>query len=83
MCGEEGANREVVELLPVVGLDSVDGATKLGGDIGVKGGENGYDIGFPPQREGPHIVRKIIQNDEIVNIAGITRNWRSPHITMK
>ena len=41
MCGEEGANREVVELLPVVGLDSVDGATKLGGDIGVKGGECG------------------------------------------
>ena len=83
MCGEEIVNRKVVEFLPVVGLDGMDGTTKLGGDIRVKCGENGYDVGFPPQREGPHIVRKIIQNDDIVNIAGITRNLRSPHITMK
>ena len=66
MCGKEGANPDVVELLPVVSLQGMNGTPKLRSDIGVKGSENGECIGFSPQREGPHIVRKIIKYDKIV-----------------
>jgi len=66
MCGEEGANPDVVELLPVVSLQGMNGTPKLRSDIGVKGSENGECIGFSPQREGPHIMQKIIKYDKIV-----------------
>lgn len=56
VCGEEGANPDIVELLPVVSLQVMDGTPKLRSNIGVKGGKNGECIGFSPQREGPHIV---------------------------
>ena len=63
VCGKEGANSE---LLPIVCLQSMNGTPKLLSDIGVKGSKNGECIGFSPQREGPHIVRKIIKYDKIV-----------------
>ena len=66
VCGEEGANPDVVELLPVVSLQGMNGTPKLRSDIGVKGSENGECIGFSPQREGPHIMQKIIKYDKIV-----------------
>ena len=66
MCGKEGTNPDVVELLPVVSLQGMNGTPKLRCDIGVKGSENGECIGFSPQREGTHIVRKIIKYDKIV-----------------
>jgi hypothetical protein len=36
MSSEEGANIEVVKLFVVIGLEGMDGSTKLGGDIGEK-----------------------------------------------
>ena len=66
VCGEEGANPDVVELLPVVSLQGMDGMRKLRSDIGVKSGKSREYIGFSSQRKGPHIVRKIIKYDKIV-----------------
>ena len=64
--GKKGANPDIVELLPVVSLQGMNGTPKLRSDIGVKGSENRECIGFSPQREGQHIVRKIIKYDKIV-----------------
>ena len=66
MCGKEGANPDVVELLLIVGLERMNGTPKLRRNIGVKSCKNGECIGFSPQREGPHIVRKIIKYEKIV-----------------
>jgi hypothetical protein len=37
MSSEKSANSEVVKLFAVIGLEGMDGSTKLGGDIGEKG----------------------------------------------
>ena len=66
MCGKEGANPDAVELLPVVSLQGMNGTPKLRSDIGVKGSEKGECIGFSPQWEVPHIVRKIMKYNKIV-----------------
>lgn len=44
MGGEEGADGDVVELFAVVSLESMYGATELGGDVGEKGGEGGGNV---------------------------------------
>ena len=66
VCGEKVADRKIIKLLPVVCLQRMNGTSKLRGDIGVEGGESGNKVRLSPQREGPHIVRKIIKYDKIV-----------------
>ena len=82
MCGEKVADRKVIKLLPVLCLQRMNGTSKLHGDIGVQGGESGNRVRLSPQREGPHIVRKIIKYDKIIKIARVTCNRRGPSITM-
>ena len=82
VCGEKVADRKVIELLPVVCLQRMNGTSKLRGDIGVEGGESGNSIRLSPQREGLHIVRKIIKYNKIIKISHITCSRRSPNITM-
>ena len=60
MCGEKIMNSEVVKLLPIVCLQRKNGMTKLRENIGVESGESGYNIRLAAQREGPHIMQKII-----------------------
>ena len=60
MRGKEGADGSIVEFLSVVSLKGMDGVTKLGGDIGVEGGESGGDVRFPTEGKSPHKMRKII-----------------------
>ena len=38
LSSKEGADSEVVKLFPDIGLESMDGATELSGDVGEKGG---------------------------------------------
>ena len=82
MCGEKITNSEVVKLLPVVCLQRENETTKLRENIGVEGGECGYNIRLAAQREGPHIMRKIIKYDKVIKIACVTCNRRGPNITM-
>ena len=44
VCGEKVADRKVIELLPVVCLQRMNGTSKLRGDIGVKGSESGNRV---------------------------------------
>ena len=81
MCGKI-TNSEVVKLLPVVCLQCENGTTKLREDVGVERGESGYNIRLAAQREGPHIMQKIVKYDKIVKKAPITHNKGCPHITM-
>ena len=82
VCGEKVADRKVIELLPVVCLQCMNGTYKLRGDIGVESGESGNRDRLSPQREGPHIVQKIIKYDKVIKIARVTCNRRGPDITM-
>ena len=66
MCGEESTNNEVVELLPVICLQRENGMTKLRENIGVESDESGYSIRLAAQWEGPHIIRIIIKDNQIV-----------------
>jgi hypothetical protein len=57
---EKIANSNIIKLFAVIGLKCKNGATELGGDIGVKGRECGESIGFATKRKSPHIMRIII-----------------------
>ena len=59
-------NSNIVKLFAVVSLQGKDGTTKLGGDIGVKGGECGEGVGLATKRKSPHIMRKIIHDHQII-----------------
>ena len=73
VCGEKVADCKVIKLLPVVCLQRMNGTSKLRGDIGVKRSESGNKVRLSPQREGPHIVRKIIKYDKVIKIAPYMR----------
>ena len=82
MFGEKITNSDVVKLLPVVCLQRKNRSTKLRVNIRIESGESGYNIRLAAQREGPHIMRKIIKYDKIIKKARITSNRRGPNITM-
>ena len=82
MCGEKITNSEVVKFLPVVCLQCKNGTTKLHENIRIESSESGYNIRLAAQREGPHIMRKIVKYDKIIKKARITGNRRCPNITM-
>jgi hypothetical protein len=71
----------VVELTPVVTLDSLDGEADLGGHLG-KEVEGRKRLRLGTQGKSPRIVREIINHDQIVLAARNTRDWRGPQITM-
>ena len=76
MCGEKITNSEVVKLLPVVCLQRENGSTKLRANVRVEAGKCGDNVRLAAQREGPHIMRKIVKNDKVIKKARITRNRR-------
>ena len=82
MCGEKITNSGVVKLLPVVCLQRKNGPAKLRADIRVEADKSGDNVRLAAQREGPHIMRKIIKYDKIIKKARISCNRRCPNITM-
>ena len=82
MSKEVVASGGVIELAAVVTLDTADIGFKLGASMGKEVGEDGEDIRLETKGESPHIVRKIIENNEVVFVAGNTQKWGSPQITM-
>ena len=66
MVGEKCTDGEVIEFLPVVSLESMDGTTELCRHIRVKGEESGGNVRFPTKRKGPHKVRVVMENNKIV-----------------
>ena len=82
MCGENIADSGVVKLLPAVCLQRKNGPAKLRADIRVETDKSGDNVRLAAQREGPHIMRKIIKDNKIVKKARVTCNRRCPNITM-
>ena len=82
MCGEKIADIGVVKFLPVVCLQRKNGPAKLRADIRVETDKSGDNVRLAAQREGPHIMRKIVKYDKIIKKARITCNRRCLNITM-
>jgi hypothetical protein len=79
---KEGARGVVIELTPVVALDSLDGDTELSGHPGKEVEKGGKSLGLGTQRKSPRVVREIIDHYQIILIARNARNRGSPHITV-
>ena len=78
---EEGTGGGVIELPSVVTLDGLNCEAELSGHPGkeVEGGE-GLRLGA--QRESPRVMRKIINNDQIIFIARHAEYRRCPQVTV-
>jgi hypothetical protein len=68
---EEGARGGGIELTPVVALDGLNGEAELSGHPGKKVKEGGEGVRLSTQREGPGVVRELINDHQIILI---TRN---------
>jgi hypothetical protein len=75
---EELPGARVVELAPVVALDSLDACAELGGGVGDKVSERVEGVRFEAQRKSPQIMSAIIKNDQIIFITRNADNWRGP-----
>jgi hypothetical protein len=82
MFGKKRGDGGVNELSTVVGLHSNKGPRKLCVHEGNKSDKCVGGVRFAPKRKGPHEVRKIIDNHEIVLKPRITQNRGCPKITM-
>jgi hypothetical protein len=63
---KESANGGVVKFFPVVSLESMYWATKLGGNVGIKSGESGSDVRLFAERKSPNKMGVIIKNNKII-----------------
>ena len=66
---KEGTGGGVIELPPVVTLDGLNGQAELSGHPGKEVEESGEGLRLGAQRESPKVMRKIINNDQIIFIA--------------
>jgi hypothetical protein len=80
--GEKGVRGGVIELTTVVALDGLNGEAELSGHPSkeVKKGREGVRLGT--QKEGPGVVREIINNHQIILITRNAEYRRSPQITV-
>ena len=79
---EERAGRRVIKLTTVVALDGLHGSAKLCTHVGKKVRNSGKGVGFKAKRKCPSIMRKIINNYEIIFVTGHTNNRGCPKITV-
>jgi hypothetical protein len=66
---EERPRGMVIKLAAIVTLQCMDGATKLGGDLGEEVSEGGKRVGLQAERKSPEKMGKIVQNQQIVFVA--------------
>ena len=78
---EERTGGGVVELPPVVTLDGLNGEAELSGHLGKEVEEGGEGLRLGAQRESPRVMRKIINNDQIIFIAR-HQYRRCPQVTV-
>ena len=79
---EEGGDGRVEKLGSVIGLEGDNRERKLGVGIGDEVEDSNGGVGFAAKRKGPHKMRVIIDNDEVVFETRITKNGRSPQIAV-
>jgi hypothetical protein len=72
----------VVELVAVVALQCTDRALELGGYPGEEVSEGGKRVGLQPKGESPKKMGVVVQNDQVVFVAGEAKDRRRPEITV-
>jgi hypothetical protein len=77
---EERTGGIVVELATIVALQGTDRATELGGYLGEEVSEGGKRVGLQPKGESPKEMGVVIQNDQVVFVAGEAKDRRRPEI---
>jgi hypothetical protein len=79
---EERTGGVVVELAAIVALQGTDRAPKLGGYPGEEVSEGGKRVRLQPKGESPKEMRVVVQNDQVVFVAGEAKDRRRPEITV-
>ena len=79
---EEGTGGGVIELPPVVTLDGLNSEAELSRHPGKEVEESGEGLRLGAQRESPRVMRKIINNDQIICIARYAEYRRYPLVTV-
>ena len=79
---EERPGGGVIKLPPVVTLDGFNGEAELSRHPGKEVEEGGEGLTLGAQRESPRVMRKIINNDQIILITRKTKYWRGPQVTV-
>ena len=78
MLFEKCVKFEVVEFFAIIVLDSENGKIKVSSDKGMESNECSKYIRFLMDGDAPNIMRKIINNNEIVTKTRETRYWGCP-----
>jgi hypothetical protein len=79
---EEVAGRGVIELPPVVTLNTLDGVTKLSGNPKQRSERCRERVRLQAQGKIPHKIREIIQNEQVIFITRNAENGGCPNITL-
>ena len=70
----------VIELPPVVTLDGLNSEAELCGHPGKEVEEGGEGLRLGAQRESPRVMRKIINNDQVIFVARNAEYMRCPQV---
>ena len=79
---EEETGGGVIELMPVVTLDGLNGEAELSGHPGKEVEEVGEGLRLGAQRKSPRVMRKIINNDQVIFVARHAEYRRCPQVTV-
>jgi hypothetical protein len=79
---EERTGGIVVELVAIVALQGTDRAPELGGYPGEEVSEVGKRVGLQPKGESPKEMGVVVQNDQVVFVAGEAKDRRRPKVTV-
>ena len=79
---EEGTGGGVIELPPVVTLDGLNSEAELSGHPDKEVEEGGESLRLGAQRESPRVMRKIINNDQVIFVARHAKYMRCQQVTV-
>jgi len=79
---EERAGGVVIELMPVVTLDSLNGEAELSGHPGEEVEEGGERLRLGAQGKSPRVVREVVNHHEIVLVTRHAGYRSGPQITV-
>ena len=79
---EEGTGGGVIELPPAVTLDGLNSEAELSGHPGKEVEEGRESLRLSAQRESPRVMRKIINNDQVIFISRQAEYRRCSQVTV-
>jgi hypothetical protein len=79
---KESARHGVIKLTSIIAPNSPDDVTKLSRHPHKEVRNTGEGVRLAAEGKGPHVVRKIIQDDQIVLVNGDAWNMGCPKVTV-